>query len=150
MLTPSSRMSPAVSSIIRFTSRSAVVLPHPDGPTSTQISPAGTFSERPRIAGSDSPEYRFVTSRYSTDAARDVVLLAVPSEGTREMLTTQRRLAYDPPMLLLRAAFALLVTGLMVLLLANGQFGAAIFIVLAGVWLRRAAESGRLHRLARW
>ena len=35
-------MSPLVMSIIRLTIRIAVVLPQPDGPTSTQISPAGT------------------------------------------------------------------------------------------------------------
>jgi len=52
-------------------------------------------------------------------------------------------------MLALRTSFALLVTGLMVLFLANGQPGAATFVVLIGVWLRRAAESGRLQRLAR-
>ena len=55
MLSPSIRMSPSLSSIIRFTSRSAVVLPQPDGPTSTQISPAGTSSERSSIAGSAWP-----------------------------------------------------------------------------------------------
>ena len=44
-----------VSSIMRFASRSAVVLPQPDGPTSTQISPAGTVSERSLIAGSAWP-----------------------------------------------------------------------------------------------
>ena len=33
-------------SIIRLTIRIAVVLPQPDGPTSTQISPAGTVRER--------------------------------------------------------------------------------------------------------
>src|SRR4051795_11439805 len=82
MLTPSSRMSPPLSSIIRLASRRAVVLPHPDGPTSTQMSPAGTSSERLLIAGSDWPGYRLVASRYSTDAA-DVV---GPSPGTRRML----------------------------------------------------------------
>ena len=46
MLVPSIRMSPLVSSISRFTSFSAVVLPPPEGPTSTQISPAGTVSDR--------------------------------------------------------------------------------------------------------
>ena len=30
---------------MRLTIRIAVVLPQPDGPTSTQISPAGTWSE---------------------------------------------------------------------------------------------------------
>ena len=37
-------MSPTVISTIRLTIRIAVVLPHPDGPTRTQISPAGTSS----------------------------------------------------------------------------------------------------------
>ena len=39
-------MSPSVISIMRLTIRIAVVLPQPEGPTSTQISPAGTVSER--------------------------------------------------------------------------------------------------------
>jgi hypothetical protein len=43
---PSIRMSPLVSSISRLTSLSAVVLPPPEGPTSAQISPAGTVSDR--------------------------------------------------------------------------------------------------------
>ena len=46
MLVPSMRMSPLVSSISRLTSFSAVVLPPPDGPTSTQISPAGTVERQ--------------------------------------------------------------------------------------------------------
>ena len=54
-LTPSIRMSPSLSSIMRFTSLSAVVLPQPDGPTSTQISPAGTVSEKSPSAGSAWP-----------------------------------------------------------------------------------------------
>ena len=45
-LRPPSRMSPEVMSIIRLTIRIAVVLPQPDGPTSTQISPAGTFERQ--------------------------------------------------------------------------------------------------------
>ena len=44
-------MSPSVMSIMRLTIRIAVVLPHPDGPTSTQISPAGTFSDSASTAG---------------------------------------------------------------------------------------------------
>ena len=40
-LRPSSRMSPSLMSIMRLTIRIAVVLPQPDGPTSTQISPDG-------------------------------------------------------------------------------------------------------------
>ena len=52
---PSSRMSPLVSSIIRLTRRIAVVLPQPDGPTRTQMRPAGTSKERSWIAGSLAP-----------------------------------------------------------------------------------------------
>ena len=37
-------------SIIRLTIRIAVVLPQPDGPTRTQISPAGTVRLRPSTA----------------------------------------------------------------------------------------------------
>ena len=47
-------MSPSVMSIRRLTIFIAVVLPLPDGPISTQISPAGTSSERSLIAGVDS------------------------------------------------------------------------------------------------
>ena len=42
-------------SIMRFTIRIAVVFPQPDGPTSTQISPAGTSSERESTAASSAP-----------------------------------------------------------------------------------------------
>src|SRR5512132_3715907 len=49
--------------------RSAVVLPLPDGPTSTQISSALTSSERSWMAGLSCPGYRLVTLRYETDAA---------------------------------------------------------------------------------
>ena len=55
MLLPSMRMSPLESAISRLTSFSAVVLPPPDGPTSTQISPAGTVSERWSTAASPRP-----------------------------------------------------------------------------------------------
>ncbi len=51
-LRPPSRMSPEVMSIMRLTIRIAVVLPQPEGPTNTQISPAGTFSDRPSTAAS--------------------------------------------------------------------------------------------------
>ena len=40
------RMRPVVGSISRLTIFRLVVLPQPDGPTSTQILPAGTVSER--------------------------------------------------------------------------------------------------------
>ena len=51
-LRPPSRMSPLLSGIIRLISRSAVVLPEPDGPTSTHTSPAPTVKLRSAIAGS--------------------------------------------------------------------------------------------------
>ena len=54
-LSPPIRMSPSVMSIMRLTIRMAVVLPQPDGPTSTQISPAGTSSERWSTAGFSAP-----------------------------------------------------------------------------------------------
>ncbi len=41
--------------VMRLTIRMAVVFPQPDGPTSTQISPAGTSSESSRTAGSGWP-----------------------------------------------------------------------------------------------
>ena len=44
--TPSMRMRPLVGSMSRFTILRLVVLPQPDGPTSTQILPAGTVSDR--------------------------------------------------------------------------------------------------------
>ena len=46
-----------VMSTMRLTIRIAVVLPQPDGPTSTQISPAGTSNESDWIAGSSLPGY---------------------------------------------------------------------------------------------
>ncbi len=49
------RMSPEVMSIRRLTIRMAVVLPQPEGPTSTQISPAGTSSDSASTAGSGAP-----------------------------------------------------------------------------------------------
>ena len=54
-LLPPIRMSPSVMSIIRLTIRIAVVLPQPEGPTSTQISPAGTSSESLSTAGFSAP-----------------------------------------------------------------------------------------------
>ena len=45
---PSRKMRPPVGSISRLIIFSVVVLPHPDGPTSTQSSPSGTSSESSR------------------------------------------------------------------------------------------------------
>src|SRR5436190_15328267 len=62
-------MSPSVISIIRLTIRIAVVLPQPEGPTRTQISPAGTSNDRWSTASRWAPAYRFTTSRNSSVAA---------------------------------------------------------------------------------
>ena len=43
-------MRPDVGSMSRFTIFNVVVLPHPDGPTSTQTSPSGISSESSRTA----------------------------------------------------------------------------------------------------
>jgi hypothetical protein len=48
-------MSPEVISTIRLTIRIAVVLPQPEGPTRTQISPASTSSVSPSTAGASDP-----------------------------------------------------------------------------------------------
>jgi hypothetical protein len=55
MLLPPIRMSPDVMSIRRLTIFIAVVLPPPDGPTRTQISPAGIVNVRSSTAGSARP-----------------------------------------------------------------------------------------------
>src|SRR5207253_11133325 len=68
-LRPSIVMSPWSKSISRLTSFIAVVFPAPDGPTSTQISPAGTTSERCSTAAARRPGYRFVTSLKTISAA---------------------------------------------------------------------------------
>src|SRR3954469_15823375 len=62
-------MSPLVISIMRLARRMAVVLPQPDGPTRTQMSPAGTSKLRSWIAGSDDPSYVLETLRTSRVAA---------------------------------------------------------------------------------
>src|SRR3954449_3714654 len=62
-------MSPSEISIIRLTIRMAVVLPQPDGPTSTQISPAGTSSESASTAARSALGERLVASRNSSEAA---------------------------------------------------------------------------------
>ena len=54
-LVPLIRMSPSVMSMSRLTIFIAVVLPPPDGPTSTHRSPAGMTRDRESTAGSDRP-----------------------------------------------------------------------------------------------
>jgi hypothetical protein len=51
--------------------------------------------------------------------------------------------------LVLRLAWALAVTALCLVCLAGGVPLAGVAVVVAGVALRRSAESGRLNRLAR-
>src|SRR6266516_7689759 len=63
------RMSPSLISFRRLTIFIAVVLPPPDGPTRTQISPAGTTRERSLTAAARPPGYRFVTFRKTISAA---------------------------------------------------------------------------------
>src|SRR5919108_4260013 len=74
-------MSPEVIGTMRLTIRMAVVLPHPDGPTRTQMSPAGTSSESDRMAGSSLPGYVFETCRNSSAAAIRQ-LYPTPSTGS--------------------------------------------------------------------
>src|SRR5512132_4479966 len=54
------RMSPASGSIIRLIMRIVVVLPQPDGPISTQISPAPMAREMSSTAGDAAPGKRLV------------------------------------------------------------------------------------------
>src|SRR3954469_18867877 len=82
--TPSSRIRPFVGSISRFTILSDVVLPQPDGPTRTQILPAGIDSVRsltapgvPAFAARGS--YVFVTWSNSTVAACGVAASGIGS-----------------------------------------------------------------------
>jgi hypothetical protein len=66
------RISPDVGSMSRFVIFNVVVLPQPDGPTRTQISPAPTLNDRPFTAPGPSfaRANRFDTSRNSTVAPR--------------------------------------------------------------------------------
>jgi hypothetical protein len=52
---PLMRISPSDGSIRRFTMRMLVVLPHPEGPTRTQISPSSTSKERSLTTGREEP-----------------------------------------------------------------------------------------------
>jgi len=69
------RMSPESNEISRLTILSAVVLPPPDGPTSTQNVPAGISSVSSSSAASSRPGYRLVTWSNTISAALEVVLL---------------------------------------------------------------------------
>src|SRR5438094_3192556 len=72
--TPSMMICPPDGSMSRLTILSVVVLPQPDGPTRTQILPAGTVSDRSLTAPGvplAPRSYRFVTLRNSIVAAVD-------------------------------------------------------------------------------
>src|SRR5579862_8115817 len=73
MLRPSIRISPSSNGSRRLTSLSAVVLPPPEGPTSTQNVPAGISSESACSAATSRPAYRFVTRSKTSSAARATV-----------------------------------------------------------------------------
>src|SRR3990170_6122113 len=60
-LTPATQMSPEVGSTMRLIIFRVVVLPHPDGPTSTTISPSDTSNERSPTAGEGLPGNDFET-----------------------------------------------------------------------------------------
>src|SRR5439155_25780908 len=90
---PSTSTCPAVGSTSRFTIFRVVVLPQPDGPTSTTTCPAGTVSDRSSTAGGPLAEYRFVTWRNSTSTpCRPSGMAGTVSEGyalvTRAILPT--------------------------------------------------------------
>src|SRR5215210_1420746 len=92
-------MSPSVISTVRLTIRRAVVLPLPDGPTSTQISPAGTSSESSWIAGSAWPGYRLVTLLKETDAAwcpGSTEAMLLPRRTRHSPLAGARQAGYHP------------------------------------------------------
>src|SRR5690242_8293979 len=64
-------MSPSVIEMRRLTIFKAVVLPHPDGPINTQISPGGTSNVRFSTAGLSLPGYRLNTLRKAISAGAD-------------------------------------------------------------------------------
>src|SRR5919108_797867 len=72
-LWPSIVISPSEIEIRRFTIFSAVVLPHPDGPISTQISPGGISKLSRSTACRERPGYRLVVSRNAISAQPDSV-----------------------------------------------------------------------------
>ncbi len=55
------KISPEVGSISRLTIFMVVVLPQPDGPSSTQISPSGTSIDTWSTAGAEPPGKTLVT-----------------------------------------------------------------------------------------
>src|SRR5215210_8577433 len=88
--TRSRRIRPDVGSISRLTILSDVVLPQPEGPTSTQIFPAGISSERsftaPGAPALDArASYDFVTWSNSTEAARGVGAADIGQRGSSRL-----------------------------------------------------------------
>src|SRR5687767_2679022 len=88
-LVPSIVMSPEVIEISRLIIFMAVVLPPPDGPMSTQISPAGIVSERSSMAGRELPSYTLVTRSSTISAAVE------PAFTTPQIYQRSRRGAMD-------------------------------------------------------
>src|SRR3954452_21236491 len=78
---PPSRMRPEVGSTSRLIMRIVVVLPHPDGPTSTAIAPAGTSNESSSTA--------MVPSSYRLET-RSSRIIGSPVASTREPLVVGR------------------------------------------------------------
>src|SRR5437879_8723005 len=68
MSRPSMVIAPDVGSMSRLIIRMVVVLPQPDGPTNTTISPAGMVVEKSSTAGSCCPGYRLVTASSTISA----------------------------------------------------------------------------------
>src|SRR5919199_155306 len=73
------RMSPESNGMSLFTIFRAVVLPPPDGPTSTQNAAAGISSESSFTAATSRPAYRFVTRSKTISAA--LLTAHVPDPG---------------------------------------------------------------------
>src|ERR1700704_5152570 len=72
MSSPSIVIRPEVGSMRRLIIFMVVVLPQPDGPTRTQISPAGIVSDRSFTArGAEGGPYRLLTCSSVTTAPRD-------------------------------------------------------------------------------
>src|SRR5919108_5110305 len=93
-------MSPSLIEIRRLTIFIAVVLPLPDGPMSTQISPASTLSDSARTAGAARPGYRLVTARNSIGAA------VLPESGSAMLPSPPRPRRYRAAPLVAAAILA--------------------------------------------
>src|SRR5918996_4501693 len=80
------RISPEVGSISRLIIFMVVVLPQPEGPTSTTVSPSAISRERSRTAGARAPGKLFETLRI------EIIVLATvkPPRGVRRPSITDR------------------------------------------------------------